>query len=233
VALLGRNLDYPSLGYAHEYSLVTVYRPDGARHAFASVGFPGLVGCLSGMNDAGLSLAILEVFQARIGVRRLDRSGMPYALCYRRILDECATVAEARALLERMGRTTITNLALADRASVAVLEVTPGRVMVRPAQRGACVCTNHFCSPDLEPYLPLNVYKTFDRFAVLRLAARGAGRLGVADLHAALHAARHHRETLQTMVFEPATLCVHLRLGRVPATAGELRTLELGPLFAR
>jgi hypothetical protein len=132
-----------------------------------------------------------------------------------------------------MDRTTITNLAVADRAGVAVFEVTPRRVMVRPARQGACVCTNHFCSAALEPYLPLNVYKTFDRFAVLRLAARGAGRLGVADLHAALHAARNHRETLQTMVFEPAALRIHLGLGRVPATAGELRTLDLTPLFAR
>src|SRR5690348_7809708 len=49
--LLARNLDYPSLGYIHQYSLVTVYRPAG-KHAFASIGFPGLVGSLSGMNDA-------------------------------------------------------------------------------------------------------------------------------------------------------------------------------------
>ena len=58
--LLGRNLDYPSLGYAHEYSLVPVFRPNAAKHSFASVGFPGLVGCLSGMNDAGLAVAVLE-----------------------------------------------------------------------------------------------------------------------------------------------------------------------------
>src|SRR5262245_8071973 len=53
--LLARNLDYPSEGYAHEYTLVTVYRPRG-KLAFASVGFPGLVGVLSGMNEAGLAL---------------------------------------------------------------------------------------------------------------------------------------------------------------------------------
>ena len=51
--LFGRNLDYPSMGYIHEHTLVTVYRPTG-KHAFVSVGFPGLVGVLSGMNDAGL-----------------------------------------------------------------------------------------------------------------------------------------------------------------------------------
>ena len=63
--LLGRNLDYPPLGYANDYSLVTVYRPRGALHGFASVGFPGMVGCLSGMNDAGLTVAVMEAYQVR------------------------------------------------------------------------------------------------------------------------------------------------------------------------
>ena len=63
-SLLGRNLDYPSRGYAHEHSLVTVYRPRGCK-AFVSVGFPGLMGCLSGMNDAGLTVAVLEVWHRR------------------------------------------------------------------------------------------------------------------------------------------------------------------------
>ena len=70
--LFGRNLDYPSLGYAHEYSLVTVYRPTG-KHAFASIGFPGLVGCLSGMNDAGLSLGVLEIYAVKRGGREVRR----------------------------------------------------------------------------------------------------------------------------------------------------------------
>src|SRR5262249_28797215 len=59
--LFGRNLDFPTLGYLWEYSLVTIYRPKG-KHAFVSIGFPGMLGCLSGMNDAGLSLAVLEVY---------------------------------------------------------------------------------------------------------------------------------------------------------------------------
>src|SRR6266481_4058504 len=37
--LFGRNLDYPTLGFLHEYSLVTVCRPEG-KHAFVSIGFP-------------------------------------------------------------------------------------------------------------------------------------------------------------------------------------------------
>ena len=41
--LMGRNFDFPTFGVLQKYSLVIVCRPDG-KHAFASVGFPGLVG---------------------------------------------------------------------------------------------------------------------------------------------------------------------------------------------
>jgi len=142
--LLGRNLDYPSLNYIHEYSLVTVYRPTG-KHAFASIGFPGLVGCLSGMNDAGLSLAILEVMELKDGQPRFNAEGMPYALCYRKILEECTTIDEAKKMLDGMKRTTTTNLVLADRKGVAVFEVTPGHVVRRSATGGVCACTNQYC----------------------------------------------------------------------------------------
>ncbi len=229
--LLGRNLDYPSLDYAHEYSLVTVYKPAGAKHAFASIGFPGLVGSLSGMNDAGLSVAILEVFQVRLGKKWFDGSGTPYALCYRRILEECATIAEAKDLLEGMKRTTTTNLVVADRDGVAVFEITPSHVVVRRSQNGACVCTNHFCSDELKPFVRFNYYKTKDRYRTLDRAEASREKLTLADLQSGLHAACQKDETLQTMIFEPAGLRVHLAIGMCPSSAGEMKTLDLAPLF--
>ena len=228
--LLGRNLDYPSLGYAHEFSLVTVYRPDG-KHAFAAVGFPGLIGCLSGINDAGLSLAILEVFQVKWGKRWFDASGTPYALCYRRILEECSTIAEAKTLLEKMKRTTTTNLVLADRQGVAVFEVTPDFVIVRRPREGTVVCTNHFCSKELSPCAPINYFHTFERFHLLSRDCQRQGKLTPADLHRSLHAVCVTEETLQTMVFEPGALRLHLAIGTCPSSAGEMKVLNLGPLF--
>jgi predicted choloylglycine hydrolase len=232
--LLGRNLDYPPLGYAQEYSLVTVYRPAGGKHAFASVGFPGLVGCLSGINDAGLSLAILEVFQIKAGLKRFDRSGTPYALCYRRLLEECTTIAEARDLLETMKRTTITNLVIADRHGVAVFEVTPTSVQVRRPQQGTCVCTNHFCTDELKPYARINVCRTTERYQALEKVSKVSQeqrKLGLLELHCGLDAACDPDMTMQTMVFEPATLRLHLAIGKCPASAGQLKRLELGPLL--
>jgi hypothetical protein len=228
--ILARNLDYPSRGYAHEYTLVTVYRPAGKR-AFVSVGFPGLLGCLSGMNDAGLTLAVLEVFQSRLFERRLDLAGTPYSLCIRKVLQECATVDEARRALEKMQRTTVYNLAVADRQRVAVFEVTTRRVRERLPKAGACLCTNHFCSPDLRPNFSFNVYGTFARHGHLRKHERQRHAFEIGDLHAALHAASQ-KQTLQTMVFEPAELRLHLAIGQVPASAGPLRALDLAPLFA-
>ena len=95
--LFGRNLDFYTLGLLDKYGLVTVYRPRG-KHAFVSVGLPGMFGCLSGMNDAGLALAVHEVFLSADGSTWLNLKAMPYTLCFRRILEECTTI-------ERGGKT--------------------------------------------------------------------------------------------------------------------------------
>jgi hypothetical protein len=228
--LLGRNLDYPSLGYIHKHSLVTVYRPTG-KHAFATVGFPGLVGCLSGMNDAGLCVAILEVFQVKDGVTGFDPEGLPYALCYRKILEDCTTIDQAQKCLEGLRRTTTTNLVVADRDGVAVLEVTPARVARRAAGGGACACTNHFCTPDLRPADVVDVSRTLGRFGTLNAGLKGEAKLTPDDLRKRLDAVNLGELTLQTMVFEPRTLRLHLAVGETPASAQPFRTVDLGPLL--
>src|SRR5262249_51624636 len=117
--LFGRDLDIPSLGVLHEFSLVYIYRPTG-KHAFASIGFPGMLGCISGMNDAGLTLATLEVLTTKDDSPSFDPEGTPFALCFRRVLEECTTVEEAAQLLRSMKRTTSVNLAIGDCKKAAV-----------------------------------------------------------------------------------------------------------------
>jgi isopenicillin-N N-acyltransferase like protein len=230
-ALLGRNLDYPSLGYAHEYTLVTVYRPQNAKHAFATVGFPGHIGCLSGMNDAGLAVAVLEVHQVRLGEKHFDHNGTPYALCYRRILEECSTIGEAHALLEKMQRTGLSNLVVADRNGVAAFEITPERIVVRRAVNGTCACANHFCTEELRPAIGVNFFGTHDRFASLARVGEMQRLLSPTDLQVALHGASFKTFTLQTMVFECAGLQLNLATGSIPASAGEMKVLDLAPLL--
>jgi predicted choloylglycine hydrolase len=228
--LMGRNLDYPSLGYIHQHTLVTVYRPKG-KHAFASIGFPGLVGCLSGMNDAGLSVAILEVFQVKEGETSFDPEGVPYALCYRKLLEECTTIDEAQKLLSTLRRTATTNLVVADRNGVAVLEVAPSRIERRDAVQGVCPCTNHFCTAKMCRSEMVNVSWTVERFASLSKAGTEHQKFSPDDLRKELDRVNLGELTLQTMVFEPRTLKLHLTFGELPASKGQLRTVDLAPLF--
>jgi hypothetical protein len=228
--LFGRNLDYPSMGYIHEHTLVTVYRPTG-KHAFASVGFPGIVGVLSGMNDAGLCVAVLEVYDAKQGEPHFNPKGIPYALCNRRLLEECSTIAEAKKLLESLPRTSLLNLAVADRTSTAVLEVTPKQVVLRPSVRGVCTCTNHFCSAEVKPEKAADLFNSDERLDILDKARSAKGKLGVEDVHKYLHAVNQGELTLQTMIFEPANLQLHLAFGERPSSGGKLRTIDLAPLF--
>src|SRR5207248_1403528 len=83
-----------------------VYRPAN-KHAFATVGFPGLAGCLSGMNDQGLSVAILEVYSTKDGSPKYDPRGRPNFFTFRQVLEQCATVEEAVKLLRETPRATL------------------------------------------------------------------------------------------------------------------------------
>ena len=222
--LFGRNLDYPTLGLLHEYSLLTVYRPKGKK-AFASVGFPGLIGCLSGMNEDGLALAVHEVRRTKDASARLDPAGTPYTLAFRRILEECSTVEEAEKLLRSMKRTTMLNLGVCDRDGGAVLEFTTKSVVARRPSEDICTCTNHFCSE------ALGVGEQCRRLARLDASRGSSAKLGLAEVSRHLHAANQGAATLQTMVFEPAALKLHLAVGSCPSSALPLRELDLRPLF--
>ncbi len=228
--LFGRNLDYPSMGYVHEHTLVTVYRPTG-KHAFASVGFPGIVGVLSGMNDAGLCVAVLEVYDAKQSEPHFNPKGIPYALCNRRLLEECSTISEAKILLESLPRTSLLNLAVADRKSTAVLEVTPKQVVLRPSVLGVCTCTNHFCSDEVKPEKAADLFNSDERMDILDKARSAKDRLSIEDVHKYLHAVNQGELTLQTMIFDPTNLRLHLAFGERPSSGGKLRTIDLTQLF--
>lgn len=233
--LLGRNLDFPDMGYLHEYTLVTVYRPNG-KHAFASVGFPGMVGVLSGINDAGLALTMHEVYQSADGAPKFDEKGVPYALVYRRVMEECTTIEEAAALIAGVPRTTSTNVALLEVSGRgAVVEVSARSVVVRPTVNGVNHCTNHFQSKPLRPLFLWNMYGTLQRDKTLA-EYHDKPSFSVLEVTQALGDVQKGTHTVQSMVFQvkstpqPAYL-LHLAMGPVPVTANPYQTVDLTPLL--
>lgn len=219
--LFGRNLDFPGFGTLERFSLVVIYRPTG-KHAFASIGWPGLLGSLSGMNDAGLALAVHEVYATA------DRApafapGEPFCYLFRRCLEECETVGEVEKLLEEAKRTAMFSLAVCDRDKAVVFECTPKNVVRRNAVSGVCACTNHFRTPSLRRSLSCG------RYEILRRPHRGT--FTAQDIHSRMSQVASPRITLQTMIFEPRSLRLHVGLGSCPATSCPLVAIDLKPLF--
>ena len=113
-----------------------------------------------------------------------------------------------------------------------MFEVTPRHVVQRDPVRGTCVSTNHFCAASLKPARPLNIDRSFERFTKLEEVRDWRTKATPESLRKQLHATNLGNLTLQTMVFEPTTLRLHLSIGKVPASAHAMRTIDLAPLFA-
>ncbi len=208
--LFARNLDFASLDVAHHYGVVFVYHPkDG--HEFVSVGFPGLVGVLSGMNDAGLAEAIMEVRGYGSSLK-----AAPYAMIFRQVLQECATTSEAITLLRRTSHSTGNNLMLADAyGNARVAELTPTTIGLRRPDHHLLFATNHFRSPPLWQNIDCSRYRTMQSFALSHY-----GRLDVPAMQRLLLQVARLDRTLQSMVFIPETRELYIAMGILPAAAG-------------
>jgi isopenicillin-N N-acyltransferase-like protein len=226
--IFGRNFDFPPLGVLDSMHCLLVVRPDGKR-PYVSIGYPGLIGVISGINDAGLVVATLDVYQSADGSPFFDSTGTPLALTYRRILEECATVQEAGELLKNAKRTTYMNLAVADAKSAVVFELTPKSVGVRQALGGVVACTNHFQLDGLciggECY---RIHRLND------LTARSQ-KLDIPAVQKALHSVHQGEMTLQTMIFEPKSLRLHVAMGGGvgPVSDDPMETFELKEWLGR
>jgi len=222
--LFGRNLDFFSPRQLYRYTILKVYDGEGKRHRFASVGFPGFVGCLTGMNDVGLCLAVHEVHFTNDGSPMYASNAMPYAMAMRQIMENCSTVEEAVAHLRKTPRTTLLNIALCDRKRAVVAEITPRNVMVREAENGLCACTNHFRTPELRVFVISRRHEQL-------LEAEKIPKIDVSTLQKKLDEVNLGFLTIQSMVFEPEDLVIHLASGFPPVTKRPYQRLELGTLL--
>ena len=221
--IFGRNFDFPPLGLLDKYGIVTVYRPKGKR-AFVSIGYPGLIGVASGMNDAGLCVATLDVYGTKDGSPRFDPRGKPMMFTFRRILEECKTVEEADAFLRKTKATTWMNLTVCDANGGTVFELTPKSVVARKPIDGLLSCTNHFRSDEL------CTSKECKRYTALFKSHR-LKKLGLKNVQKLLHDANQKLWTVQTMIFEPAVMKLHVSLTNPPTSNKALKTLDVRKLL--
>ncbi len=131
--------------------LVTVYRPDG-KYPFASIGWPGLVGVVTGVNARGVFVAGNPV---RTDDPREDK-GEPVPLLLRRVLEEADSLERAVSMLQDAEVRTAATVLVGDgvQRKAVVVEMAPraseeGRV-TRGEKERLVWATNHLVSENFE-----------------------------------------------------------------------------------
>lgn len=157
--LHGRNLDYEvANGYLAGDGAVTRAllqnvvvidcRPSTGR-PFLSVGWPGVVGVVTSLNAAGLSLACLTST-----LTGETPNGIPLPLLYRQISQYASSLDQAERLIRGARLTIGNNLLVASAAEndARVFELSPRHVATRSPRDGALVTTNHFAHDEMIPH---------------------------------------------------------------------------------
>lgn len=221
--LLGHNIDIPFIDGLAQYSLLIIWQPEGT-HAFAMPTLPGFMALGGGMNSKGLAWGTHGVPGAKDGSPRFDPNKTSSVVAARRTMEECDSFAAARIWLNRNRMATHVSVAVSDPKHQGVLEITSQSLYLRDAVDGICCATNHFRAPELATDLDCWRYP-------LLFPGEKVERLAVQDVGSHLKAVTLGKLTFQTMIFEPATLRIHLGMESVPSTNIPLTTIDLTELF--
>lgn len=224
-ALYGRNFDCPPpvQDLLAEYSLVIVYHPVGKK-AFAMVTFPGLLAASCGMNEDGLALGANTVNRTGDQSPPIDPNGMPYAIAARDVLETLGSVDAFDGWIRKHPSTGMGLLLACDSARQRVFEITTKNIGTRNPDAGLLFCTNHFRLPPMALPTQCWRYQVFEK-------SKKSDKLSVDDVAKLLNDVNQRDRTIQTMIFEPADLVLHLSIGHGPTSAKPLKRLDLNQLL--
>lgn len=120
--LLGRNFTVDLGMDFHPHRIVTIYRPDGM-YPFASVGWPGMIGVVTGINARGVFVAANPARTEDPG----DDKGRPLPLALREILETADNLERAVEMLERADTRTAGTVLIGDGVAhkAVIMELKP------------------------------------------------------------------------------------------------------------
>ena len=225
--IFGRNLGQTIMpGLADKIGFVTVYHPDN-KYSYASVAVVGILGVYSGMNEKGLSLANTTSVNAR---EEQSFKGIPPGFLYRYLLENCASVKEAKKMLasleHKLLRASTLTICDADNNAV-VAEIGPGGVAFREPKDEIIYASNHFLTDKMKKN-DVPCWR-FDKFQEIE---KKGEKLDVESVKKILTSVFQKQATLHSIVFEPAVLRLHVAFHKFGDTpTDKYSTLSISDLF--
>lgn len=140
--LIGRNCDF-YLGEKFSENKIIYFCNPKQGHKFAMVTWAGMVGCLSGMNDRGLTVTL--------NAAKSDfptGSAMPISILAREILQYAGNIQEAYAIAKKSKTFVSETLMIGSAADhkTALIEKSPAHIALYYSGKDYILCTNHYQS---------------------------------------------------------------------------------------
>jgi predicted choloylglycine hydrolase len=219
--IMGRNLDFISVGVLQHYNMVTVYHPENGG-AFAAMTYPGFVGVVTGMNSRGLTSAMLISFSGGFSAERV-----PSTIAFRMMLERCGTVGEAAKFLSENPIAGPFNLSLADAAGgMCVAEMAHDHFALRQPQDDVLICTNRFHGGEYSRNRP--DYRTC---RMRKMVKKERGKFDVERIQRVMSKVYLLFLNLQSMVILPEERALYFSSGKIPAAKGHFKRLDLNAYF--
>lgn len=150
--ILGRNFDF-NAGECFDKNKIVIYVQPNEGLSFISVAWPGMIGVVSGMNEAKIAVTI------NAGQSESRRNiGTPVSLVIREVLQYCRTIEQAVDLIKNSYVFVADSYLIADgKTGLAIIvEKTPTKTAVVKPTKDYLVCANHFLSTELK-HDPVNL----------------------------------------------------------------------------